>query len=270
MYTFFIMTKEKIIDFHAHIYPQKIAEKASNTIGEFYKMPMKHNGCSEKLIESGKQVDITKYVVHSAATTAKQVESINNFIISECAAHSEFVGYGTSNPEYENFEQEFKRIKTAGIKGIKLHPDFQHFAADADVMDNQYEVLAALKMPVLFHAGDYRFDYSGPQRIANVIKKHPDLIVIAAHFGGYTEWDKSSEYLIGKNCYMDTSSSLFNLSVDTAMEMIHRHGVEKMLFGSDFPMWDHAGELERFNKLPLTPEERSMILYSNAESLLNL
>ena len=195
-----------IIDFHAHIYPEKIAEKATKSISSFYEnTPMAWNGRCQELIESGKKIGVVKYIVHSTATKAEQVESINNFIIGECQKYPEFVGFGTMHPDYENFEQELERIHNAGLKGIKLHPDFQRFECDTPKMDDVYTKMAQLKMPVLFHAGDARYDFSGPKRILHVLEKHPDLIIIAAHFGGYTEWENSIKYLVGKNVYFDTS-----------------------------------------------------------------
>lgn len=259
-----------IIDFHAHIYPAKIAEKASDTIGQFYNINMKYKGSPESLLESGRQIGVDRYIVHSTATAPHQVESINNYIIGEVAAHPEFIGFGTIHPAYENYENELIRIYSAGLMGIKLHPDFQKFPIDLREMDDIYEVIAGLKMPILVHAGDFRYDYSGPKRIANVLEKHPTLKVVAAHFGGYTQWEDSEKYLVGKNVWFDTSSSLWKLTPEVAMRMIHNHGVEKMLFGVDYPMWDHQEELERFNKLPLTEEEREAILYKNAVDLLGL
>ncbi len=259
-----------IIDFHAHIYPAKIAEKASDTIGQFYNIQMKYKGSPESLLESGSRIGVDRYIVHSTATAPHQVESINNYIIGEVESHPEFIGFGTIHPEYENYENELIRIYSAGLMGIKLHPDFQKFPIDLREMDDIYEVIAGLKMPILVHAGDYRYDYSGPKRIAHVLEKHPTLKVVAAHFGGYTQWEDSEKYLVGKNVWFDTSSSLWKLTPDEAMRMIRNHGVEKMLFGVDYPMWDHQEELERFNKLPLTAEERDAILYKNAMDLLGL
>ncbi len=259
-----------IIDFHAHIYPAKIAEKASDTIGQFYNIQMKYKGSPESLLESGSRIGVDRYIVHSTATAPHQVESINNYIIGEVESHPEFIGFGTIHPEYENYENELIRIYSAGLMGIKLHPDFQKFPIDLREMDDIYEVIAGLKMPILVHAGDYRYDYSGPKRIAHVLEKHPTLKVVAAHFGGYTQWEDSEKYLVGKNVWFDTSSSLWKLTPNEAMRMIRNHGVEKMLFGVDYPMWDHQEELARFDKLPLTEEEREAILYKNAMDLLGL
>lgn len=259
-----------IIDFHAHIFPAKIAEKASKSIGDFYSFPMEYNGTVEQLLSSGSKIGVDYYIVHSTATKAAQVEAINNFIIEEAGKHPEFIGFGSIHPDYENFENELKRIKTEGLKGIKLHADFQNFQMDDEKMDPVYEVMSSLNMPVLVHAGDYRYDFSGPKRILNVINKHPKLRLVAAHFGGYTEWNNSEEFLVGKNVYFDTSSTLWKLPIDKALEMISKHGVEKFFFGSDYPMWDHEQELERFNKLNLSQNDKDAILYKNACEFLNL
>jgi len=259
-----------IIDFHAHIYPSKIAEKASAAIGDFYDAPMRFNGTSESLITSGSKAGISKYVVHSAATSPKQVEIINNFIIQEKEIHPEFIGYGTMHVDYENFAEELERIKAAGLKGIKIHTDFQKFQLDIPAMDSIYEKLIELKMPVLVHAGDCRFDFSGPKRIANVIEKFPDLTLIAAHFGGYTEWVDSENYLCGKKVWMDTSSTLWKLPLVDANRMLRKHGVENFVWGSDYPMWNHVDELAKFDTLDLTAADKDMILYKNAERLLEM
>ena len=68
-----------------------------------------------------------------------------------------------------------KRIISLGLKGIKLHPDFQHFQIDSETMDPIYEVLSSLNMPILVHAGDVRYDFSGPKRISNVFDKRSKL-----------------------------------------------------------------------------------------------
>ncbi|MBO4759450.1 MAG: amidohydrolase family protein [Spirochaetaceae bacterium] len=261
---------EKIIDFHAHIYPQKIALKAIENVGKFYDTQALHSGFTEELLESGSKIGVSKYVIHSVATKAEQVESVNSFIIDSCRRHSEFIGFATYHPDYADFDKELDRIQIAGLKGIKMHPDFQKFQVDMPQMDNFYTSLEARGLPILFHAGDCRFDFSGPLRISRVLNKHPKLKVIAAHFGGYTEWEDSLEYLAERDVWFDTSSSLWKLPLEKADELIKVHGADKFLFGSDFPMWDHEIEMQRFNKLCFTAEERKAVLYDNAAKLLAL
>lgn len=259
-----------IIDFHCHIYPSKIADKAAKNIGDFYNYPMRYHGHSEELLASGSKIRVTKYVILPVATKAEQVVHSNDFVIEQCNQHPQFIGFGTIHPEYEKYGDELMRIKDAGLCGIKLHSDFQKFPVDATCMDSIYSLMTDLNLPLIVHAGDYRYDFSGPKRILNLHKKHPNLTLIAAHFGGYTEWDESIKYLVGQDIYFDTSSTLEWIPVEKANKMIRAHGAEKFLFATDFPMWDHEEELEKFNRLDLTGEEREAILYKNAEKLLGL
>jgi predicted TIM-barrel fold metal-dependent hydrolase len=154
-----------------------------------------------------------------------------------------------------------------GLHGVKLHPEFQGFSIDDDSMLPIYKALEG-KLPLLIHMGDEHKTSSTPAKLAKVMEMFPGLVVIAAHFGGYSMWEDSARYLIGKKLYMDTSSSLAFLSPERAVELIRKHGMQKMLFGSDYPMWDHEEEFERFLRLDLTEGERTSILYENAHRLL--
>lgn len=257
----------KIIDTHAHIFPDKIAERAVDSIGNYYGIRMRRSGTVEGLLESGRSIGVSKYVVHSSATNVEQVKAINDYVFSVQSAHPELVGFATLHPDLEDIDQEVERIITMGLHGVKLHPEFQHFSIDDEKMMPLYKAIEG-KLPTLVHMGDQNRDTSSPVRLARVLDRFPELVVIAAHFGGYSMWDLSSDYLIGRNLYMDTCSSLPFLDHDRAVLMIRKHGVNKMLFGTDYPMWDHAEELDRFMQLELTEEERRAILHDNAYRLL--
>jgi len=259
-----------IIDFHAHIYPEKIAKRATLAISEFYEAPpTAHNGSVAELLESGAAIGVERYIVHSTATKPDQVVSINNFIIEETIKEPCLTGFGTLHPDFTDTRNELERIIAAGLKGIKLHPDFQRFEIDALKMDPVYEQIEAVGLPVLVHAGDMRFDFSGPRRIARVLDRHPRLKIVAAHFGGYTEWDEALEILAGRDLWFDTSSTFWKIQMETAHRIIVKHGTSRFLFGSDFPMWDHAEELKRFLALELSEEANRAILSGNAKALLS-
>ena len=118
----------EIINSHAHIYPEKIAKKATDTIGVFYDIKMQMPaGTPERLLEDGARAGISRYVVHSVATTAHQVRSINEFIKRELDEHPEFIGFITLHQDLseEEVESEVKWALENGFHGIKLHPDFQ-------------------------------------------------------------------------------------------------------------------------------------------------
>lgn len=260
----------RIIDFHAHIYPEKIAAKAVQTIGKFYDSPMAYTGLPSELLTSGSAIGVEYYVIHSTATKSEQVVSINNYIIAEAEKESRFIAFGTIHPDFVSASMEIERILKAGVKGIKLHPDFQKFEADSPKMDTIYDILAELHIPVLIHAGDCRYDFSGPRRIAHILQKHPKIQLVAAHFGGYSEWDEAFDVLAGRDLWFDTSSSFWKLPVSEALKMIEKHGADRFLFGSDFPMWDHASELKRFYSLGLNEADNRAILFDNAANLLGI
>ena len=262
----------EIINAHAHIYPEKIAAKATDTIGVFYDIKMQMpKGTPEQLLLSGSMAGISRYVVHSVATTAHQVRSINEFIKREVEAHPEFKGFITLHQDLSEEEviSEVVWACECGMKGIKLHPDFQKFNIDDEIAEKFYRA-ASGKLPILLHMGDDRYEYSKPKRLAAMAKKYPDTTFIAAHFGGYRCWDESPIYKGLDNVYFDTCSSLPFISKDRARELIDMFGAEKFFFATDFPMWNASEELERFNQIPLTDEERELILSGNIKRVLGL
>ena len=262
----------EIIDAHAHIYPEKIAAKATDTIGVFYDIKMEMPvGTAEQLIKDGGKAGITRYVVHSVATTAHQVRSINEFIRRECEAHPEFIGFITLHQDLTDEEilAEIDFALENNLKGIKLHPDFQKFNIDDESAERFYRA-AEGKLPILLHMGDDRYEFSKPARLAKMAKKYRKVNFIAAHFGGYRCWSEAPIYKGLDNVYFDTCSSLPFISAEKARELIDMFGADKFFFGTDFPMWDATGELERFNQIPLTDSEREMILSGNIKKLLNI
>ena len=136
---------------------------------------------------------------------------------------------------------------------------------------NLGEVIDAGDVPLLIHCGDFRYNYSNPEQLIPFLDNFPELTVIGAHFAGWSMWEDATRQLSGReNLYVDLSSSLYALSAETANELIHAYGPDKVLWGTDYPMWDSVSEMEYFDKIDLTNEERSMILYENAARLLKL
>lgn len=260
----------KITDCHAHIFPDKIARKATNAVGDFYDAPMREEGSSSELLKSGKRAGITRYWIHSVATTPAQVRSINTFIAQQCAEHPEFVGFGALHPDVESIEDEVENIISLGLKGVKLHPDFQRFDIDDPKALPMYECIAG-RLPLLIHMGDDRYNWSHPARLARVLDMFPQLDCVAAHFGGYRVWDEALEYLVPRRCWADTSSTMgMKNDYEYVKMLVSKWGTERLLFGSDFPMWNHEEELARFDRLGITGDAREAVLRRNADRLLGL
>ena len=260
----------RIINAHTHIFPHKIAEKASLAIGDFYDVKMKFPGEAEVLLADGAPFNVEKYLVCSTATIPNQVQRINDFIHENCKIHDKFLGFGSLHPQMEGIEEEAERIVSLGLRGIKLHSDFQKFDIDDPAAFPIYESAARLGLPILFHMGDDRYDYSRPYKLLNIAEKFPKLICIGAHFGGYKCWDESFRLLRRENIFFDTSSSLEFMPAGRAIEFIENFGAERFFWGTDFPMWRHDKELENFLGLGLTKRQYEQIFFENFANLMGL
>ena len=159
------------------------------------------------------------------------------------------------------------RISVQGAKGVKLHPDFQHLYIDGDNMWEIYKACAELRLPVLFHVGDKNTDYSTPQRMYKVMEKLPELTVIAAHLGGYSVWDTAKDVLIGTDVYMDCSESRPFLTIDETYDLIERHGVDRVMFGSDYPVACTDTVFGLIDEIGFTAEEKEKLFFSTAAKL---
>ncbi len=260
----------KIIDAHAHIFPNKVAVKASQNIGKFYGIPMRFDGTANTLLELGRRSGIDQFLVQSVATVPEQVESINDFIAQMVSRHPDkFIGFATMHPDYPDIEAEVDRVISLGLKGIKLHPDFQQFCINSKNACRIYEVIEG-RLPMLIHTGDYRYPYSKPAFMAEVMRKFTKLDAICAHLGGWSEWETAAAVLPGDRVWVDTSSSLYALEPRRVREIFDSFGVDHVLFGTDYPMWDPDDEMARMAKIELSDDERENIMHANAERLLAL
>ena len=262
----------EIFDAHAHIYPDKIASKAALAIGDFYHIEMDCNGSVAGLLALGKEAGVSRYLVHSVATTPHQVKSINRFLLEQITLHPEFIGFMTLHQDltFDEIDEEVTFCIKHGFHGIKLHPDFQKFAIDSPEGRKMYDAVNG-RLPILFHTGDRRYNFSHPTQLAAVAKDYPKSYFIGAHFGGYSCWRESEEAYKGlDNVYFDTSSSLAFLPPEEASRLIHSMGAEKFFFGSDYPMWKPKEEVERLLKLTLTEKEREGIFAGNLKAFLSL
>lgn len=257
-----------IIDSHAHVFPDIIAEKAAKNIGKFYGIDMKYDGTVATLLQEGTDAGVDKFLIHSVATSASQIDSINSFIVRTVEKYpGKFIGFATLHPDSDNLKEQFEWAMEHGLKGVKLHPDCQKFHIDDEDAMPIYELCEG-RCPVLIHMGDERTEYSKGERLYNVLQRFKNLDVIGAHFGGYSEWGPSAAFLSMSNIYVDTSSSMFKLTPHQVRELIDIYTPERVLFGTDYPMWNAADELDYLSKIDLTDEERELILHKNLERLL--
>lgn len=268
-----------VIDAHAHIYPEKIAAKAVTAVGEFYGIPtrMAGLGTATDLLSNCTRSPITHFLVHSVATTPRSVPTINTFLAEQQSLHPEFIAFGTMHHEFEDMETEVNRAIELGLHGFKLHPDTQKVNMDDPRLMTFYEIIAG-RVPLVVHTGDYRYDYSSPERLRTVLRAFPNLVINAAHFSGWSVYDHAyddmfasdrNELLYNDRLFVDSSSTLGFTGTRHLGELVRKWGCDRVMFGSDFPMWNPAAELEGQiqQQAPGTfsDDELEKILYRNAE-----
>lgn len=258
----------KVIDMHTHIFPEKIAAKATIATAEYFDLPEppNHYGSVAELLAALANADMDYAMVFSAATTAHQVESINRYILSQAETHPQFIPCGTLHAGYENYKDELRWMREHGIHGVKLHPEFQHFVLDDERLFPMFEEMERSDMFLIAHMGDPRVNVSGPARMLPIATTFPKLRCIAAHLGNWGDWDMEKIRPLAKlpNVYTDISSS-FSYVGDKAplYPILGEYDPTHVFFGSDYPIWDPKKELEKALHLGLEQDFLEDILFNN-------
>lgn len=267
----------KIIDIHTHTYPEKISAKACESLAEFYDFTVHGKGTYSDLEAQAKDNGVAGFLLFSVATNAHQVEKVNDGIASLAQlsrAHGfETVGFAGMYQDFPDFRAELDRCLSKGLRGVKIHPDIQRVDIDDPRMLRLYELLEERQMPLFLHMGDNRpqYRYSEPKKLAKVLDLFPGLEVVAAHLGGYKAWEEAERYLYGRpRVWYDCSSALWAMTPARATELIYRCGFDRVMFGTDYPVYNLRDYIGLFMKLNLTEEQRQAIFYGNAKRFLGI
>lgn len=262
-----------IIDFHTHVFPDKIASKAIeklsfNAGGLEYHYNGTVAGLKNSMIDSGTDVS----VVLNISTNDHQQTSVNDFAGSINDKSSIFA-FGSVHPDSKNALEELERIKAMGMLGVKFHPEYQQFSVDDEKMKPIYKKISSLGLITVFHAGeDYGFPppYGAtPEKMLRALSWF-DSPVIAAHWGGLGCSEAVIKHLCGTDIYLDTSFSYGCIAKYYVQKIIELHGTEKLLFGTDSPWHTFKNEMRLLNSLGLSDTEKEQITSGNAKKLLGI
>ncbi len=259
------------IDVHAHAFPDKIAERAMQKLQTQGRITARGDGTIQGLLASMDRADIDVSVVCAIATKPDQTEGI----LKWCRKiHSDRIEpLASVHPDDPDAARWVARIAEAGLAGIKLHPMYQEFVTDEPRMDPIYAAAAEEGLLVVCHCGfDFAFpmddDRASPTRYAHVADKFPDLRLVCTHLGGWRAWAEVEKSLLGRNVYLETSFSLADLGPARATDLMRRHGMDRVLFGTDWPWNDQGESLKALREVGLTEREISRITFRNAADLL--
>ncbi len=261
-----------LIDFHTHCFPDKIAKRAIEKLSFLSGgLTPYTDGTVSGLKSLMAQQGVDKAVVLGIATNAHQQSSVNDFAASINGGN--IISFGSVFPDSEDALDELERIKELGLKGVKLHPDYQGFSVDDPKMKPIYKKISELGLITVFHAGfDYGFPppYGAtPDKMARALEWFSSP-VIAAHWGGLDCGADVLKYLCGRDIYFDTSFGYGTIPKYFVEKIIETHGTDKILFGTDTPWHTAEMELKLLGTLSLSEEDREKITHKNAEKLLGL
>ena len=279
-----------IIDFHTHTFPEKNSVSIIQKLGGLSHTVPFTDGSVRGLISSMKEAVIDYSVNLPVMTSAGQVEKVNDSLIKqrEQLLSEGVITFGGMHPDYQNYREELKHIKQSGIPGIKIHPAYQNVDLDDVRMMRIIDCASELDLIVLTHAGIdiglYDHNYCSVEHILKIIDQiHPPKFVLA-HMGNWDCWEDVERDLAGANVWLDTAFAVGsitadlrqdkrpyreeNLSDEDFVRICRKHGMDKILFGTDSPWQEQKEYIERIRRTGLTTEEQELVFADNARRLL--
>ncbi|MBB3043197.1 amidohydrolase family protein [Nocardioides soli] len=260
-----------IIDAHTHVWPDRIAELAlggNRVPGLEARGDGTVGGLTRDMTDSG--VDISCCL--AIANEARHVDSVNRFVAG--VADATHLAFGTVHVGLD-VEENLASLERHGIRAVKIHPLFQRFALDDPRLWEIFEALGS-DYAVITHVGEGGDEatnrLSSPRMIRDIARQFPDLRLMACHFGGYKILDDAEEMLSGADVVLETSwpPSLSTLRPERVRDLIRRHGAERIVFGSDWPMTSPAEEIRAIEALGLSDDETKLVLGGTLAGLLGL
>ncbi|MBN2189067.1 MAG: amidohydrolase [Chitinispirillaceae bacterium] len=261
----------EIIDFHAHCFPDDLAGRAiERVLTTSPGAKCWTDGTLAGLRASMKTAGVTKSVVLPVATKSSQVTTINRQ--APLLRAPDIIPFGSLHPQTKNIAEEISFLKEHGLRGIKLHPEFQDFNMDDPEVFPLYEACASAGLIVVFHTGTdpgpFTNDHSLPHMLAKVCRAFPSLRIVAGHMGGHQVWDEVEKHLVGLPMHFETSTAPSNFPREKFVGLCRRHGIERVLFGTDTPWYDQVFDREWIDRCGLTDSEKEMVFHKNAERLI--
>jgi hypothetical protein len=258
-----------VFDSHTHAFPDHIAPGAMRSLVEGAKwMPVRtyHDGTLSGLLSSMDRCGIRRAIMCSVATRPTQVPKITDF--SASVVSERIIPFPSIHPDFPQPEAEVERIASLGLKGLKFHPQYMNCAVDDPRCIRIARAAAGANLAMVIHAGyDLAFDrddLASPQRIRALHEALPDLRILACHLGGWERWTEALEYIAGQAIYLEPSFCFGQCPNGLLLRIIERHPPQYLLFGSDSPWSDQAGDLEQFLNLPIPHQTKHRALWANA------
>lgn len=261
-----------IIDFHTHYYPEKIVNRAVEHAKEFLKFEPATDCTRSGLVKSMQKAGIDYSLALPLANVPDNVRGVNRW--AQLNNQAPVFLLGTIHPLTKNPAKMISQIASMGLKGIKVHPEFQNFHFDDESLFTIWEACIENDLFVLTHTGgDVAFPApynTDPRRLKIFHERFKKLKLVLAHLGSWGMWDEVEEFIVGLPVYLDLAFTLGRINDEQLVRIIRKHGAERVLFGTDSPWCDQEEALKHFRSLSLTDGEKDLILGLNAAKLLDI
>lgn len=266
-----------IVDFHTHVFPDRMAQKTIDLLSQKGGIPPFSNGSVDGLLSKMEQAGVDLAVNLPVLTNPAQFDSVNRFAAELNRTFADkarrILSFAGIHPRCEQIEEKMAWIKESGFLGVKLHPDYQETFID----DEAYcRILAAAKrhgLIVVTHTG-MDGAYRGmpmrcpPERAKRLIEAVPHGRFVLAHLGANEMIEEAIETLCGLDVYLDTAYVLRDTTAEQFHRILSKHGEDRILFASDSPWSSIEGDVALLRSLALPKETEEKILFKNAEDLL--
>ncbi len=264
-----------IIDFHTHIFPEKIAAKTIENLERVGGIKAATDGTLKGLLDSMERCGVDMSVILPVATKPSQFESIHSFAQNVNEKYADrLISFGGIHPDCEDYKKELDTIKAMGFKGIKLHPDYQGVMIDDVRYMRIIEYASELGLIILTHAGtDIGLPnpvHCPPQNMRKVLDTIKPEKMVLAHYGGWGLWEDVYDYLAGENVWLDTAFIFDYITREQFFKILEKHGSDKILFATDSPWSDMAKGIDWIRGLSLPQNVTEDILSGNAKRLLGI
>jgi len=263
-----------IIDIHAHVFPDGVAAKIVARLAvciDFTYEPVS-DGTVSGLLNNMNEWGIDVSVIQPVVTKQSQFRKVNEWAAGICT--DRIMSFGGVFPHTDDYKRDVDFVVSLGLKGLKLHPEYQDFVVDDERMLRLYDYALSKGLILFFHAGaDPGYPppaKSSPRQFARIAELMRGGVIVASHLGGYEQWDEVEEELAGKDVYMDTATGFECFSREQFLRILEKHGADRIMFGSDAPWSNAASEIEHIRSLPIPEKDKAAILGGNAKRILKI
>src|SRR5690348_12151239 len=277
----------RAIDFHVHLPTPDWLDGSMDGYVEaaeaYFRSTVERQSLGE-LADKYRALDVQAVLLAWDAETATGRPRVpNETVAAACREYPDaFTGLGSVDPHKPSAVDEVAHIAALGLRGVKFHPSLQAFAPDDPKFWPVFAACERHGLLALFHTGTsgigarqpggqgIRIDYAHPLKLDAVAAAHPELTVVAAHFGWPWQMDLIAVALHKTNVYIDISGwSPKRIPPEVVRELKGRLSGQ-FLWGSDYPLLTPERGLAEFDDLGLPDDVVRAVLHDNAARILGL